>query len=57
MDYKYPSTRGLKNYNFITEDELLYLMNSKCLFGRKFNTNCSSYLINKKYFEFIMSKE
>jgi len=40
MDYKYPSTRGLKNYSSITEDELLYLMNSKCLFGRKFNKDC-----------------
>jgi hypothetical protein len=30
----------LKNYSFITEDELLYLLGSKCLFGRKFNKEC-----------------
>lgn len=52
MDYKYPSSSGLKNYSFITEDELLYLMESKCLFGRKFNKDCYS-LFNKKYIDFI----
>jgi hypothetical protein len=56
MDYKYPCNRGLKNYDSITEDEILYLMNSKCLFGRKFNRACFSSLINRKYIEFIMSK-
>ena len=54
MDYKYPSIRSLKNYSYITEEELLYLLNSKCLFGRKFNRECTS-LINKKYIEFITS--
>lgn len=54
MDYKYPSTSGLKNYSFIAEDELLYLLNSKCLFGRKFNCECTS-LYNRKYIEFITS--
>ena len=56
MDYKYPSNRGLKNYTSITEDELLYLMNSNCLFGRKFSWECIRYLCNKKYIEFITSK-
>ena len=56
MDYKYPSNRGLKNYTFITKDELFYLMNSKCLFGRKFNSECSNSLLNKEYVEFITSK-
>jgi hypothetical protein len=56
MDYKYPSNRGLKNYTSITEDEILYLMNSKCLFGRKFNRECIQYLCNNKYIEFITSK-
>jgi hypothetical protein len=28
---------GLKNYNVLTQEELEYLLNSKCLFGRKFN--------------------
>jgi hypothetical protein len=56
MDYKYPSTRGLKNYSFISEEELLYLLNSKCLFGRKFNVECISCLSNQKYIDFITSK-
>ena len=56
MDYKYPSNRGLKNYTSITEDEILYLMNSKCLFGRKFNSECMPSLSNNKYIEFITSK-
>lgn len=40
MDYKYPSEYGLKNYSMISEEELVYLLNSKCLFGRKFNIEC-----------------
>jgi hypothetical protein len=55
MQYKYPSTKGLKNYSSITEDELLYLLNSKCLFGRKFNMECNMSLCNKKYIDFITS--
>ena len=53
-DYKYPCNNGLKNYAYITEDELYYLMNSKCLFGRKFNKECTS-LYNSKYIDFIQS--
>jgi hypothetical protein len=56
MDYKYPSNRGLKNYTSITQDEIIYLMNSKCLFGRKFNRECITCLCNNKYIEFITSK-
>ena len=56
MDYKYPSTRGLKNYNMITEEELTYLLNSKCLFGRKFTRQSITSFINKKYIDFISSK-
>lgn len=56
MDYKYPSRRALKNYSFITEDELSYLLDSKCLFGRKFKRECIGCLINKKYLDFITSK-
>ena len=55
IDYKYPCNRGLKNYNFITEEELLYLLDSKSLFGRKFHRKCSS-LFNKKYIDFITKK-
>jgi hypothetical protein len=56
MDYKYPSNSGLKNYSYITEDEILYLMSSKCLFGRKFNRECITSFINIKYIEFIKTK-
>jgi hypothetical protein len=52
MDYKYPSDRGLKHYSSITEEELLYLLDGKCFFGRKFSRECIS-LINKKYIDFI----
>ena len=37
MDYKYPSTHGLKNYTEISDEELRYLRDSPCLFGRKFH--------------------
>jgi hypothetical protein len=56
MDYKYPSNSSLKNYSYIAEDEVLYLMNSKCLFGRKFNIECNTSLRIKEYIEFITSK-
>ena len=55
MDYPYPSFRGLKNYSFISEDELSYLVNSKSLFGRKFTISCLPYLYNEKYLESIRS--
>lgn len=36
MDYPYPSTTGLKSYQALSNEELSYLLNSKSLFGRKF---------------------
>lgn len=56
MDYKYPSRSGLKNYNFISQEELLYLLNSESLFGRKFTVECNSSLNNSTYIDFIKSK-
>ena len=56
MDYKYVSTKDLKDYMSITEEEIIYLLNSKCLFGRKFNSECYSSLNNKIYIDFITSK-
>ena len=53
MGYKYLSNNKLKNYKSISEKELLYLLNSKCFFGRKFNRECIGSLINKKYIDFI----
>jgi hypothetical protein len=56
MDYKYVTLRGLQNYNSITQDEIQYLMFSKCLFGRKFTSECVYFFINNKdYIEYISS--
>jgi hypothetical protein len=49
MNYKYVSTGGLKNYSQISDEEILHLLNSKCLFGRKFNINCLSLKNNIDY--------
>jgi len=40
MVYKYPVHCSIKNYSTISEEELHYLMESPCLFGRKFNSDC-----------------
>ena len=53
MGYKYESGYGLKNYDTIEKEEVVYLLNSKCLFGRKFNTKCYSDLSIKEYLENI----
>jgi hypothetical protein len=53
MNYKYVSKRGLKNYNSISEEELLYLLDSKSLFGRKFSRECINSLTNIKYLKSI----
>jgi hypothetical protein len=55
MDYKYPSINALKNYKSIEEQELLYLLNCKCIFGRKFSIQCIRNLYTSEYIEFIMS--
>jgi hypothetical protein len=49
MDYAFPSDRGLKNYTFISEEEILHLINSVCLFGRKFNKDCFKCFCKKIY--------
>ncbi len=51
MDYEFPSSRGLKNYTFISEEEINHLINSNCLFGRKFNREylvcfCKKFYLN-----------
>jgi len=52
--YKYPSTSGFKTYSFFDEEELDYLLNSKCFFGRKVDSKCPL-LANKKYMDCITS--
>lgn len=50
VDYKYPNTKeGLKEYTTISKNELLYLMNSPCLFARKFEAECITSLFKKEY--------
>jgi hypothetical protein len=52
MDYKYISEYGLKNYSTISDEELNFLLNSKCFFGRKFRVegldNRISHIFKKK---------
>ncbi len=49
MNYKFPSNRGLKNYIYISDEEIKHLINSDCLFGRKFNKNCLN-CFNKEFY-------
>jgi len=62
MVYKYNTNahvknNTLKNYDTIDKEELLYLLNSKCLFARKFNKECYSQLHIEEYINTIKSKE
>lgn len=53
MDYKYPSRFGLKNYNEISDEELQLLLESRCIFGRKFTKACGRSLMNPMYIKAI----
>lgn len=55
MPYKYPSPKNLKNYSKISEEELIYLLNSRSLFGRKFAPECD--LMMSSYIEAITKIE
>lgn len=55
MNYKYRSCSGLKNYETIEKEELMYLLQSKCLFGRKFLKKCYSDLYVEEYLTRITS--
>lgn len=57
ISYKYPSLHGLKNYQSITDEELNYLLKSKCLFGRKFNKECDKSLLNNEIYIDNISNE
>lgn len=53
MNYKYVSERELKNYKSINEEELVHLLRSESLFGRKFKPACY-YSLNKQiYYDVI----
>ena len=49
MEYKYPSNVGLKTYDTITNEELMYIVNSKSFFARKFSECCRNLYSNKIY--------
>ena len=49
MEYKFPSVpspTGPMQYDYISDEELMYLINSKSLFGRKFNKGCDIDIIS-----------
>lgn len=56
MDYKYVSERSIKNYSHISHEEILYLLGSKCLFGRKFNKECFSSLFIPEYIKCVSTE-
>jgi hypothetical protein len=53
MDYAFPSSEGLKNYTFISEEEIHHLINSDCLFGRKFHIDCLDCFCKEFYLKLI----
>ena len=56
MDYKYVFNNGFKGYSWISGEELAHLLQSKCLFGRKFYPACISTLWCNTYLHAISSK-
>ena len=40
MNYRFPNHWGIKNYLRISEEETSHLIESPCLFGRKFDPHC-----------------
>jgi hypothetical protein len=57
IGYKYELGRGgLKLYKSINKEELLYLLNSNCLFGRKFTNDCFKNLHIQEYIDRISTK-
>jgi len=52
MKYKYRGKKaGIKEYTSITEEEIEYLLKSRCLFGRKFKKSCISNFLNSKEYQ------
>lgn len=56
LAYRFPSNKGLKNYSFISEEEIIHLINSKCFFGRKFNKQCFDCFNKLFYLQAIKSE-
>ena len=58
MNYKYEfrpniGDRMPKHYKSIDKEELLYLMKSECLFGRKFTKECYQSFVNIEYMKML----
>jgi len=61
FDYPYQGHKGLKEYNYITKDELNYLLTKNCLFGRKINKGCMvisqhNKKLSKSLFDYLISR-
>lgn len=55
--YPWPSTKWVKEYTTIGQQELLFLLfSSSCLFGRKFQPECYESLNHPTYLDFVMTK-
>ncbi len=55
MGYKYESNAHGLNYHWISKEELLYILESKSLFARKFNPECISCLKIPEYLDYIQN--
>jgi hypothetical protein len=53
MDYKYVSNQDIKTYTEISMEEIVHLLYSPCLFGRKFVRNCKIELADIHLSDFI----
>ena len=53
MDYKYVSKQDIKTYQEISMEEIVHLLYSPCLFGRKFVRNCKIELADIHLSDFI----
>lgn len=56
MDYKYYSSKELKNYIHISENELKYLLKSPCFFGRKFKPVAAQSINKSFYLDYVITK-
>jgi hypothetical protein len=56
MNYKYVTNRSIKNYTSISIEEIKYLLESPCLFGRKFLRQSILSFINDTYISAITSR-
>lgn len=55
MNYKYVSEQNIKTYHEISMEEIVHLLYSPCLFGRKFMRNCKIELAEIYIADFINS--